>query len=462
MQRPKALSERLVALRLYARDRLPRALLRVRRAVTSLIDLSWRVLVPFLGAVLAILGVFAGLWFSLYADKVKQNLPYPFEALARYKDNFESLGFGWGLFLLFVVLAVVLQLIRSTQNAAARRELENEAQRLRGAVESLRSIPPAGYMSKYQDMVRLALPGYYSVALDSDAGRGDYEVAMRQILNCITKLAWLYAGAEQETDGHAAANIMMAITPARFDRLSESEKASIRSELRFCPREDRMHPQQHRLLLRLIPDLTSASDGASDGKNPSGERDRRAPSLCMPVPHDFKRDRGAGGEVWRVLPGAPFAAATRSFAYYGSIGGPYGLLDWCKAEADLTEEVRDEIQEYFSKKGPGAHIKSFVAVPLILHVPGDEDPGGDFESWMESDGRRGLLVGVLNIHATYEGMFKESGLRLFLPLIEPFRSLLNVMMARYLYLTGTDTIRPKENSDEQQGQVSVVPATQHR
>jgi hypothetical protein len=159
-------------------------------------------------------------------------------------------------------------------------------------------------------------------------------------------------------------------------------------------------------VLELVLALSTTSAQPGFGPDPA------VAPLLIHVPRDKDPVQVDGlRRLFPVLPGAAWAFVYNEYAGFPSIG----LLDeWldnrCSAEKHLIEQIRD----YF-RTGPGRNIRGIASMPI---------PAATKDAHLEKP------VAVLNLHSDREGLLVQKGGERFGPLLEPFRLLLSILLAK--------------------------------
>ena len=399
------------------------------QAFVSFFTMAW------FPAVVALSGAVAGAWVSIYSTEMKASVPMMVAANPLSAYSFEAKT-GWGLFLLFFLLFAMQQTATNRRDANARAELVEESNRLKKLVERLETLPPAGFLQKFQSLYQ-ELVHLYLLPLSDNLTKQSIEEDIRSVLKAIASLARKYDNAPEHTV--YVANLMLCRSREQVASLSQAEQQLLESRLVFCP--ELATPKCHGLgaILDTVAELSSDYVGGAAS---------HTPAIVLPIPMDrLTNDLGPErGTKFRVLPGAPFAAATHQYAAFDSI---QALLKWCAEKADLTQATVTEIQAFFYD-GPGKDIKSFIAVPICLVVDSSAEPLQKFgglpkpledeaiPASMRGSPVREDCLAVLNVHTFTEKILRGNGYPLFLPIIEPFCKLLSILLVLYETRTWTD------------------------
>ncbi|HEY9280057.1 MAG TPA: hypothetical protein VIP51_08285 [Eoetvoesiella sp.] len=383
----------------------------------------WVFILSIFPAFVALTGTVAGLWASIYGPELKAAL------LALWNSQFDSIQqeawIGISLVVVFFLLYALQQSAKNMQEADAKRKLFAETDKLRLLVERLETMPPDGFLQKFQDLYReISELGY--IPVQEGVTQEIIEEAIRSVLDAIATLAYQFDGAPNGQK--YAANLMLCRAYEHIMNLSEQEKANIEQRLIFCPDIPSPKLDSVKAVLDLIPQLSS------DFKYPEGDS-QRTPSIALPVGHDLQVNLGPdSGLRYKVLPGAPFVAMAHQYAAFESIGA---LLGWCQDKADFTQTTINEIRNYFHD-GKGKHIKSFIAVPICIRTAADDQlppciGGLAIDIGAGGTKQREYCLAVLNIHSKSEDILGASGYGMFVPIIEPFVKVLSHLLETYVY-----------------------------
>jgi hypothetical protein len=270
-------------------------------------------------------------------------------------------------------------------------EVLGQAREIRTLVQTL---PPANFVNAYVEYV-VAAQGAWSDLLEEHTRGGVHEDAIKKgirvVLKAVAEMFKVYDNAREDT--HVAANLMLFIPRNSFDTSRMVGDRAVR--MAFAS-----EGQQWRSLagvLLLHPTL-SAIAGARDSPP-----DPDITPLYFPVPIDQKV-RGASGDLWTVLPGAPLAWVSRTPT---SNRSPEALLEWCEHEAALPPEVHTKLAEYLKE---ARRVHSFVSVPFPLADAPESNP-----------------IAVLNVHSSAPGLLEGKD-RALLVLVKPITEVLCSML----------------------------------
>jgi hypothetical protein len=135
-------------------------------------------------------------------------------------------------------------------------------------------------------------------------------------------------------------------------------------------------------------------------------RDTSIKEIALPVPKDPGMGKTSGGTGWMVLPGAPFVfSVSTRFELFATSAAE--VDEWCQKEGDHTNNVRDQLREYF-KNMP---FTGFLSMPLYAPTEAYEE--------------KRTPMGVLNIHWSKATRIKNrEATSLFVHGLSPLRMLL--------------------------------------
>ncbi|MDB5763946.1 MAG: hypothetical protein JWQ21_2941 [Herminiimonas sp.] len=404
----------------------------------------------FFPAFVALIGVIAGLWSSLYTAELKDALPKLLSA-GMYGEFKKEAIIGGELIVGFFFLFALHQTAKNMQEKDARRALLAETDKLKLLVERLETLPPDGFLQTfqalYQEVAYLPLLAWSEDTITKE----DIEEAIRSVLAAIANLAHKFDGAPDREQ--YIANLMLCRTKSQLSNLTQAERDDLESRLIFCPELPTPKLNGVEAVLDLAPQLRSDYDDS----DPNAVN---TPLIVLPVPVKFEVDLGPEhGRQYTVLPGAPFVAAMHRYAAFESIRA---LLDWCRESADVTKATVNEISAFFHD-GAGSDIKSFIAIPVCMTVdkeaPAPEVIGG-LPKDVDNGVRREDCLAVLNIHSKSEDILGATGYGMFVPIIEPFIRVLALLLVSYGATLSTplatDAILKNkvENQDDQKSNIS--------
>lgn len=328
-------------------------------------------------AVVTLLGLFAGLLGSLYADDIKAAFPF----VIGYGPISRPAALFWGAALATTVLFFFGQRAGEADRKESETRLDQRSAELSRLV---RTLPPSDFLSTFRKIfwdcgnALVETVNSQPAELTPDAIEG----AIRIVLFGVATLAQKFDAAAP--DVVYASNIML-FRPA--DTLSASEGENVRSFLRFSPAETDLRALRGVLVLERKLSTTTA------GGTPPGADDSLIP-LALPVPAEI-RDQRTGR--WKALPGAPMAFSTGGLESYIDT---LTLGAWCRRDGDFPESTAAAIDDYF-RSDRARFVRSFISI-AIKPLQGD-------------------AVGVLNIHRNQPGLLEEKEpVQQFAPLVSPF------------------------------------------
>lgn len=402
---------------------------------------EWVFSFPLVVAAIAVTGVVAGFWASLYTDDIKKNLPtsHPFD-LAEYVRQPGTARFFWVLLLIFAVGFVAQQWAQTQGTRRAQRDLIAQSDELQEMIRNLRSLPPHGFLTTFQDLYEKAYP--LGLLAFTEERKDILEDAIKQVLDCVARLASSF----DREPGHTvySANVMLLRDKAWLDACDDQTRASLEQQLLFS--DDLPTPRTRHLdgVLTLSPSLAVTLDD----HNRSGAA--QTPAVALPIPAEATVSVGDKKTLARVLPGAPWAAVHLRYNSFNSIDE---LLVTFDEYCDFTERTRAQVTEYF--EAMRGELKSFVSVPLEVEQkkddihskasgaaqgggPSADTTSGNTPSATGQDAQSGegqklqrVCVGVLNVHCSKEGILNNDGSRLFMPLLVPFLRVLVQLVGQY-------------------------------
>lgn len=366
---------------------------------------------PLLGAFTSVIGVIVGVIGSLYPEIIK-NTFFSFcieRQCITSKDTFISAVFwisvsGFGLFFWGIQGA---QMKRSTQ---VTNELKNKSEELQGLVTRLLTLPPEGFLGKFQGLFRPALAISLAAILEESVTREQIECAIRFVLGSLAALAKAFDG--DPSNSVFNANIM--VFRSKEDLMpNPAEKQRIESIIIFSDEFNSIDFYQG--VLELIPEFSTTSEAKGY------EIDSSICAIALPIPI-IKDVTIYGQRKHKVLPGAPWSFVHNTYSCFHTIKE---FTDWCHDHCDFTDTVKIAIKDYF-ESGSGVEVKSFASLPILPATP-------------EIKASQKPLA-VLNIHRNAEGILTgrgklndstELGMQLFTPLTEPFRLLLALLLEKH-------------------------------
>ncbi|SIN94800.1 hypothetical protein SAMN05444168_1580 [Paraburkholderia phenazinium] len=375
----------------------------VLRVCVSLLRVIFNSIFP---ALVALIGALTGLWASVYSGPLKASI----EAVAtRWGLSDEPklvVPIAIALFLAFFGVFALQQLVRNSASKRAREELMKESGDLRGMVGDMHSLPPTGFLQEVQAFYGAVANSLYATSGGNTYDRNRESEAVRAVLAAVAGLAAYYDGSRKFVT--YGANVMLYRDNTYIANLEPSKKARLERKILFCD------AQQNKLA--SVDGVLESIPGFSTHHGKYG-RLHTTPMIVLPVPHPATV-RATDGDRDAALPGGPLAIARLEYATTQSVAA---MMKWCEERSDIKRSVQFELQHFF-EKGEGREIKSFASIPLFIREPTEEDASPEVV-------RR---IGVLNIHCTAENILRRDGARMFVPIIQPFAVLLNMLLLRYL------------------------------
>lgn len=275
--------------------------------------------------------------------------------------------------------------LSQSQQAATTRSLVE-------VVRRLQTLPPTGYVNNYRDQYRAVLKPVLAVALSpGTVPISAVDEAVRTLLASILEVARDYDVAEGSNYG---ANVMMwRPLGEKFEQ--PSTVPLVRLVMSNPPTIGH---------LELVTELSTTTS------SPTYLPDASLVPMVVPVPVDTTQVRnGKGRSQNPVIPGAAQAFTNRSIVAYESIDE---IFQWLDEEFAADPTVVLDIKRYFDGKGSG--IRSFASLPILAPTSKiDDEP-----------------IAVLNLHSDRDGILHDNGQTLFAPLLEPFLTLLAILLIR--------------------------------
>lgn len=387
---------------------------------------------PWAPAIVALIGAMAGLSASLHTKDLKTAL------LSLQTGQLSAItGNAWftiGFFSVFFLFYAGQQYANQWQASDAKAELFAETNKLAVSIARMDSLPPAGFLLKFQDLYRISAD-LGRLPVQGPDTKETIELYIRSVLKSIAALAYQFRKAP---DGQPySANLMLCKTQTQIQALSNEQRDEIEHRLLFCPDLPSPKLKHTTTVLDLIPQMCSDYE-------PSAQSSLQTPSIALPVFHAQEIDLGAeSGHKFKVLPGAPFAASTHRYAAFESVKN---LLTWCRDNADFTAATISEIQSYF-ENGSGRQIKSFISVPICMIANEGLSPLPFGGLAAKNGDQEEYCLAVLNIHSQGENILGEDGYSLFVPILEPFLNILSHLLEAYgnkpsSQLTAGATLKP--------------------
>lgn len=353
---------------------------------------------PFYAAITTGLGVFLGLYGSIYTEEIKKSFPLavdyssqpPYVLLPDGPFSVHSLAFWLGL-MLFSLLFFFHQRAKDSQTV----KLE----------DLIRTLPPEDVLALFAVTITDCHDATLAVLTEENPTTDQFDQTIRVVLNSLLTLAQRFDNAPRNVI--YAANIMLFQSTANLDGESVS---IIRKRLRYS------EPETDIRLLRGILDIVPA---LSTSTAAGSAVDTALPLFAMAVPQISK---GADGH-WRVLPGASKAFVTGSLDGYADART---LHKWCRDQQQFSMDVCNQLETYFAKETDS--VRSFVSIPIGRR---------DRDTLVVED-----PVGVLNIHRDIEGILGgELRTKMFDSITQPFQTLImDLLEARGGYTIDTGNI----------------------
>lgn len=328
------------------------------------------------------LGVFLGLYGSIYTDEIRSSFPLatefsldpPYVILPHGPFGGHSVAFWIGL-----VVFSLLFFFRQRMSDRQTFKLE----------ELIRTSPPEDVLSLFAIVVTSCHDATLAALREEKKTVEQLEKTIRIVLDSLLTLAQRFDNAPKYV--LYGANIMLFRVT---DKLEKKEIDDLSARIEFS--EPEVDLRKLRGVLDVVPALSTRS-------NSNSGPDHTLPKFCLPVPKEEKSD----DDQWRVLPGAPKAFVTGSLDGYGDART---LHAWCREQKQFSTNICDRVEHYFNKRVTDV-VRSFVSIPigrrdrdtLIVQAP----------------------VGVLNIHRDVEGILGgEQRTKMFDSITQPFQSLI--------------------------------------
>jgi hypothetical protein len=406
---------------------------------------EWLFSFPPVGAAIAVTGVVAGFWASLYTTEIKASIPdHPFD-VPHYLRLRGTAGFFWLMLAIFGFGFIAQQWAQSRGARRAQKNLVSKSSELEDMVRNMRSLPPHSFLTEFQDLYEKAYP--LGLLAFTQPKKEVLEGAIRKVLECVARLA-------SNFDRDAGHNIFSANVMIYRDRdwllaCNDDARSQLEQQLKFA--DDLPTPKTLHLggVLTLSPTLTVSFDARQN--EPSSTC---TPSIALPIPIEAVVSVGEKKTLSRVLPGAPWAAVNLRYTNFSSIDEMLLTFD---ETCDFTELTRSQVVTYFDENR--GDLKSFLSIPLevpttgadidgvmlscgkpgrAVNVVNVQQPLGSLSLHPElgaehddGDTSVGCCLGVLNLHCSKEGMLNTDGTNLFMPLMEPFIRVLVQLIGSY-------------------------------
>lgn len=369
---------------------------------------------PIFPALLSLLAPLAGLWVAAHNDTIRDSVARAIPTATWVLGG--ASGDVWIFVLLLVILGAGFALHKwaeAAKNSANQKALEigfrsrqeDLGQNIALLKESISVVATLGMdrvVDQFQTVVRHSYPAG-TVAFAASPSKEELAASIRVVLGNLA----LFARELDVAPGKAEYSAIVLLFHSRdsVEAMTKDARDALLKNRAF-----EMHSlwdlPQLQGVLECSPELsTSGNAGNKHGMDPT------TPQIVFPVPKVYKSSAGNGRTRYMVLPGAPYSAATGSYALFSSIRA---LEDWCEREADLTDALRGDISRYFAD-GPGSAIKSFITIPLTI-----------------SEGEALKVVGVVAIQRSTLGILPGGRHLVFVPIVEPFLLFLSQLVARYV------------------------------
>ncbi|CAA9892641.1 conserved hypothetical protein [Candidatus Methylobacter favarea] len=366
---------------------------------------------PFLGAITSVVGVMIGVIGSLYPETIKQTF---LKFCLEYKcvlsiDTLISASF-WFCVFGFGLLFWGVQWAQMKRTNSATQDITKQSDELEELVTRLLTLPPEGFLEKFQELYRSAFVISQSALLKEDATKKEIAHCVRYVMGILAALVKSFDGDPQNIGYHA--NIMI-YKDKNIILDNPIEKKRIEGILKFT--DGFSNIENYLGILELIPEFSTTSESKDF------QVDNSINSIGLPIPV-ISEVRIGNQPKHKVLPGAPWSFVHKIYASFHSMDE---FLKWCNERCDFSGSVKNDLKEYFTN-GDGKDIKSFISYPLL---PLSNKEKSDQPA-----------IGVLNIHRNREGILtgrgksKEMnnlGLKLFTPISDPFRILLVLLLQKY-------------------------------
>lgn len=366
---------------------------------------------PLLGAITSVIGVIVGVIGSLYPEIIKQTfLNFCLESRCFFSiDTLISVSF-WFCVIGFGLLFWGVQWAQMKKANSATQEITTQSVELQELVTRLLTLPPEGFLEKFQELYRTAFVVSQSVLLNENATKAEIEHCVRCVLGILAALVKSFDGDPHNIVYHA--NIMVYKDKDIFLN-NHVEKNRIEGILKFTDGFNNVVNYQG--ILELIPVFSTTSD------TNAYQADNSISSFGLPIPESPEVVIG-NQTKYKVLPGAPWSFVYKAYSSFHSMNE---FLNWCNERCDFSDSVKNDLKDYFTI-GAGNDVKSFISYPL-LSLSNEENAGQS-------------ALGVLNIHSNVEGILtgrgkskevNDLGLKLFTPISDPFRTLVVLLLQKY-------------------------------
>lgn len=327
------------------------------------------------GAVLALLGILAGLLGSVHPDPIEKAPPISWFATDL---TVVPIVFWASVTILLLVAAGYY-----TQQGRGREdEVASLIQHSSDLHDTLRTLPPEGFMKDFPALCESSLIDFTAVLLTKTKTRDQIEKAIRVTLRSGALLAQRF---DRSAGNPIYSANLMRYRPA--DALG-AERGWKQSDEVFYP--EAHFPPKVRGALMFDPQLSTTA--ASHNAEATGLPEFR---LMIPEPPHDRAEPGASEGRLLVLPGACTAFVRREI--YRALN-THDFRYWIKQEHFLAEEVIAKNENYFLT-GPGKAFRSFISIPIFPYQTEgvEEDEQGEEKP--------PVPIGVLNINSSVVGLF---------------------------------------------------------
>jgi hypothetical protein len=323
-----------------------------------------------MGMALVMAALMAGSISQFYTDAITARFPLSHAG--------SSPGWAAQAFWLSVVLTVFIGLSyyaatgrqRRQEMNTLRTDSENLQKHTTELVDTLRTLPPEGFMRDFPRLCSAMMAAYSAAMLEEteEAARRAIRVALR------TAAAMARSFDRGGRDERYSANVM------RFSARDDLPPLAQWTDDEWALYPSGFRPERIEGALILDPDLASYAD-----------TDTQVPDLLpirIVIP-DPPRDAPVGSHAEGPLRMVPGCALAYYLARAYNAKDTWKIRESAEAEAlSLSEAVIAETERYF-RAGPGRAVRSFISLPLY------ESPG-------EMAGAR---VGVLNVESSEPAIF---------------------------------------------------------
>jgi hypothetical protein len=342
---------------------------------------------PFAGTAILLLGILAGLLGSIY--------PAELQGFVQTATHLTPTA-GAAAFLLLVPLTAALAFVRQWVVDQKREEVQRRFDAAaRDIPELIRTLPDLEFIDHLGTVLRKHL--VLLRALDDLQSRAQ---GMSTVLSAIAELASKY---DRGVGGRYAANLMVFV--------ENSDSRPWRPLVKFFDGD----PEQLGGLLVLPRDFTADSDGCED---------KCLREFALPVPREAGVKRSAGGDGYRVMPGAPMAYLLRNLEHFKNAAE---LADFCEKECDFTRLVRSQIKEYFATHA--SDISGLFSYPVFGRLKVKNGSPHDATRTGEES-----VLGILNVHWSRPGgrLARPEAAQLFIKATLPLQVIISHLLVDLL------------------------------